>query len=388
MPELYDAAGAGVAYHTPTHRGSDHRHVPIRAAPTPASSASTSVPVTCTSVTAEIALPGFELTCYDVQQLGTIRPLLASSHGMCGLYVLRFADGTAYVGQSVDIARRFLEHRRRFDDLVAIEVTPWAREHLDAGEQRLIAAIEAGCTIRNILHTDRPGGDNDIAVAITEAQSIILPWDRNARTRPNAPGAHPPGTDRRVEYLRQIGDLDSLAAIIGIYVHETIPDPTNTVPYLWNVTALPSTARTGGQRRLATLNCGNLETLYITDYPDENYARIWFNIARPTGRTDDELTVHSPGVWTHPFTYKSQQVWTWEVDYITYIEEDLQPPIPFDDFNDLAYQLNVRLMRRGTSRFARHHNPHFAADILDAAHSLTLEAPLPAQIPATTPQRT
>ena len=338
-------------------------------------------------MTADIAFPGFELTRYDVQHLGTIRPLLASSHGMCGLYVLRFADGAAYVGQSVDIARRFLEHRRRFDDLVAIEVTPWVREHLDAGEQRLIAAIETECAIRNILHTDRPGGDTDIAVAIDEAQSIVLPWDRAARTRADTPGARPQGTDRRVEHLHQIGDLDTLSAIIGIYVDETIPDPNNTVPYLWNVTALPTTAQARGHRRLATVNCGNLETLYITDYTDEKYARIWFNIARPAGRTDDELTVQSPGVWTEPFTYKSQQVWKWQVDYITYIEEDVQPPIPFDEFNDLAYQLNVRLMRRGTSRFARHHNPHFAAEVLDFAHSLALETPLPEEIPTMTPHR-
>ncbi|PBC39522.1 hypothetical protein CJ179_36515 [Rhodococcus sp. ACS1] len=195
-------------------------------------------------MTAEIVFPGFELTRYDVQQLGTIRPLLASSHGMCGLYILRFADGAAYVGQSVDIARRFLEHRRRFDDLVAIDVTPWVREDLDAGEQRLIATIESGCVIRNILHADRPGGDDEIAVAIDEAQSIILPWDREARTRAGAPGTRPPGTDRRVKQLDRNGDLDTLSAIIGIYVDETIPDPNNTVPYLWNV---PSTVLTLGR---------------------------------------------------------------------------------------------------------------------------------------------
>ncbi|UZG57436.1 hypothetical protein [Rhodococcus opacus] len=72
---------------------------------------------------------------------------------------------------------------------------------------------------------------------------------------------------------------------------------------------------------------------------------------------------------------------------MTYIEEDVQPPITFDEFNNLAYQLNVRLIRRGTSRFARHHNPHFAADIVDFAHSMTLEPPLSEELPSMTPNR-
>lgn len=344
-------------------------------------------PIALAAVTALTALHEFALTRYDVQQLGTIRPLLASSNGMCGLYVLRFADGAAYVGQAVDIARRYLSHRHRWDDIVAIDVTPWTKHDLDAGERRLIAAIEARCAIRNILHTDRPGGDEDIAVAIDEAQSIILPWDRSMRTRVSGPGEHPAGTDRRVERLRKLGDLDDLAAVIGTYVELTIPDPQNTVPYLWNVTALPSTANARGHRRLATVNCGNLETLYITDYTDEKIARIWFNLARPADRTDDELTVEGDGVWAAPFTYNSQQVWKWEVDYVSYLEDEVEVPIPMDDFNDLAYQLNVRLMRRGTSRFARHHNPHFAANVLDFAHLWATEPQLPEElVPASSDQ--
>lgn len=45
-----------------------------------------------------------------------------------------------------------------------------------------------------------------------------------------------------------------------------IPDPDEVEQQLWTVTAMPGTARTKENRRLATLSIQNVEMLYLGDY--------------------------------------------------------------------------------------------------------------------------
>lgn len=68
----------------------------------------------------------------------------------CGIYVLRFADGEQYVGQSVDVVNRFTSHRRRWDDIQAIEFCHVSREILDDAEKETIQLRrDAGVRLRN-----------------------------------------------------------------------------------------------------------------------------------------------------------------------------------------------------------------------------------------------
>ena len=69
-------------------------------------------------------VPGFNFKRYDVTTLGSVTAIVATLDSLCGLYVLRFADGTAHVGQSVNVADRFLAHRDRWDNIVALEFAP------------------------------------------------------------------------------------------------------------------------------------------------------------------------------------------------------------------------------------------------------------------------
>lgn len=81
-----------------------------------------------------LAAEGFAPPLY-VEGREAIANLFAKSK-RCGIYVLHFADGMAYVGLSVDVARRYVEHRRNHRDIQQISFKtykaadlPWAERH-------------------------------------------------------------------------------------------------------------------------------------------------------------------------------------------------------------------------------------------------------------------
>ena len=58
-----------------------------------------------------------------------------------GVYVLEFADGSEYVGQSVHPISRLATHRRRYKDIVAVRFTSVDRADLDRVEQEIITGL-------------------------------------------------------------------------------------------------------------------------------------------------------------------------------------------------------------------------------------------------------
>ena len=51
---------------------------------------------------------------YDVTNLDSIAPLFSVKDSQCGVYRLRFTDGDAYVGQSVHVVTRYVDHFKRW----------------------------------------------------------------------------------------------------------------------------------------------------------------------------------------------------------------------------------------------------------------------------------
>lgn len=72
----------------------------------------------------------------------------------CGIYCLYFTNGDYYLGQSIEVTKRFLAHRQTWDDISAITFKMVEREKLNKEEERLIKLLEReGFPLRNIVHT-------------------------------------------------------------------------------------------------------------------------------------------------------------------------------------------------------------------------------------------
>src|SRR5215208_2714028 len=105
----------------------------------------------------------------DVRGRRSIADLLPKSRNRCGVYLLEFADGLFYIGQALDVVRRFSQHRKLHDDIVRWSFRPVKRRNLDSVELELIhRAPSLGLKLTNKV------GPSDI-VGETDLDELLAP---------------------------------------------------------------------------------------------------------------------------------------------------------------------------------------------------------------------
>ena len=78
-----------------------------------------------------------------IPTLLSIAHLLPKSRTRCGIYLLTFESGNIYIGQAIEVVRRFSQHRRNYDDIVEFSFVPVPEAKLDSVEQKLIRQGES-----------------------------------------------------------------------------------------------------------------------------------------------------------------------------------------------------------------------------------------------------
>lgn len=87
---------------------------------------------------------------------------LFKSGQRCGIYVLHFANGEYYVGQALDITRRYVQHCKTHQDIEMIAFKRVVRKRLTDEERSIIGFVErGGWPLRNITFSSIPKGDTD-----------------------------------------------------------------------------------------------------------------------------------------------------------------------------------------------------------------------------------
>jgi len=71
-----------------------------------------------------------------VTSLRSIAHLFGSAKSRCGIYLLIFPHDRAYIGQAVEVVRRFAQHRGSYENITAFSFIPMARRNL-GDEERL-----------------------------------------------------------------------------------------------------------------------------------------------------------------------------------------------------------------------------------------------------------
>ncbi|MCI7672201.1 MAG: GIY-YIG nuclease family protein [Schaalia hyovaginalis] len=197
----------------------------------------------------------------------------------CGIYILEFANGERYVGQTVDVVRRFRDHARRFGDVEAIQFLPHPREFLNEAERSTIRSqVDAGHRLRNIdlviasrasspldAEVDRPLQESWLEDGIVDAipDDRTLRAQRRLRLRP------------RYDELRSHPHYEEVFADLVTYVKSSIVWPSVTAERFWTVTPLPLTGKDRHWRRLFTVNCGKVET-FVTYEERDTQEVYWF----------------------------------------------------------------------------------------------------------------
>lgn len=162
----------------------------------------------------------------------------------CGIYILRFSDGMYYIGQAVDVARRFTQHQKNHSDIEAIAFKQIPKSHLNEEESYFIGKMEPHCRLRNISLASLPHIlESELDDLLPpEQQAIWLQSNdsiHGAFSRVEDPALRD-RTARRCQRLLSDNAFNSLALpVMQEYVRTCIPEPYLTELTFWGCSCLP-----------------------------------------------------------------------------------------------------------------------------------------------------
>lgn len=162
----------------------------------------------------------------------------------CGIYVLEFENGDLYVGQSKDVVKRYLSHRKRHMDIAVIHFKPHPQADLTAEERLVTRTLEQqGWPMRNISN-----------VTFTRSQAKfdeIMPkdlqdaWIADASMEYFGEPAlldpkHYTSTEARFKKLTLQPNWQTAVEIGSYYLRCCIPAWQQTETSYWSVSCMPT----------------------------------------------------------------------------------------------------------------------------------------------------
>lgn len=212
---------------------------------------------------------GFPET-FPVSTLRSIAHIFGTSKNRCGIYLLEFLDGIFYIGQAVDVVRRFGQHRQKYENIIGFSFLPTSRKSLDEVERLLICKAEKlKLTILNIVHATNFVGDADLDLVITREQQEQWNQSHSKCTNNHEPdftitlpeSQHLRFAENFQRYLEHPLHLNALG-LLRTYIGNCIPYPKRTEYSFWAVSCMPSTNRNTSPR-LACVNAGVMEIFVL-----------------------------------------------------------------------------------------------------------------------------
>lgn len=298
--------------------------------------------------------------CVDVSARSAVAAALAPGQRK-GIYMYEFFDGTCYIGKSLNMVERYAQHaheykhRCDFDgvDIKRAYFAPVSPDVSDAELDNLETlairrAEKEGRNLRNILKTNRPGGDASLLLDLDGERMRSLPWDRSGLTADLPAALFPEATSsqlERFEKLKSLPGYHNLVRSLSVYASETLQESANTAGLYWSASAFPR--RRGAPAVCVT--CGLLEALVI--FANGGSFSGFLNVKRPEG------AVVFPGIAPWRFSYYGykavQGVLTYEFNSLRKLDRALASP----RFLDWAYRLNIECFRSAKNLVASSGNP-------------------------------
>ena len=216
----------------------------------------------------------------DVTSLQSVAHLFGVSKKRCGIYLLAFQSGLFYVGQAVDVVRRFSQHRKIHDDIVGFSFIPVPKSELDATEKGFIFKAESsGLKITNAVHVTSIVGDTDfdLLVPVTEQNSWLCAIGRVEISIDSGPKIVLPES-QQVRYAKQFSrfgkhPLSAISlALLKLYLHTCVPAPRLTEYSFWAVSCMPATG--SEWKRLVCVNAAFME-LFVVGHLQQDPTALW-----------------------------------------------------------------------------------------------------------------
>ena len=286
-----------------------------------------------------------------------------------GVYVLTFADGYRYVGQTIDIVARLAAHRRRWFDITDVAFSPVPKaKQLDPIERHLIKSVGRTHSLRNIALTSTPFPSPTLSALVDPRELtdwFAVPADESMFDRVDD-SAMRAASLHKYQELASHSEFPEIVRLLALFVDSCLPAPRRTERRVWALSSMPSTGRTASSRRLTTLSVGPIEALVISDNGRANadVVRGFLNVAPPVGKarmTFAGLVLRRGISSRREYGYTSiGPVRRVSFDSLSGLEKLLSDPVVVQQ----ARNLIVNLMFKGSTVYGRYHDFNLADHIV------------------------
>ena len=312
-----------------------------------------------------------------VASLRSIAQMFGSSKSRCGIYLLVFSGDRVYVGQAVEVVRRFSQHRKVYDDIVGFSFMPTRHERLDETEKKLIQQAERlGLLVLNTVHASHVVGDTDLdAVFSRDAQQAWLAAPAAYNRLECALSQTLPATqylrfEKRFHQLQQLPEHTAVLDLLSAYVGSAIPSPRLTEYSFWAVSCLPGTS-SHQWPRFACVSVGVMEVFvlgYLRDLPRQSLDMWGFvNVASDclfAHFSDQEAFLAAfPEVEITPCSYRDAG--QYQVRLETLGAQSLARLLQHPAVQMAAATLALRVMRKRATIYGKYHCKQLADAIFE-----------------------
>lgn len=168
---------------------------------------------------------------------------LFSPDRRCGIYILYFSGNEFYCGQSVEVTRRYVEHRKVHTDIERLAFKEIPKEQLNPTEAFTIRKLESdGFRLRNISLTSIPYGESDLDLIIPPEEQRKWCNDLNfvdySGTRVSNPDLRRKYRSRYERFIK-LPFAQEVVSFLQEYVQTCIPAPLRTEISFWSCSCLP-----------------------------------------------------------------------------------------------------------------------------------------------------
>ncbi|MCL5745525.1 MAG: GIY-YIG nuclease family protein [Acidobacteria bacterium] len=273
----------------------------------------------------------------------------------CGIYVLLFSDGHAYIGQSVDVVRRYTQHLRVHQDIEAISFKAVPSIELDATEQELIRQAErSGHRLRNVVFSALPPVESDFDLIMSPEEQAGWLSDPD---RIDIEGARFTNDDFRRKHarkyysLRANGGIEEVVEKVRYYVRKGIPAIKRGEVSFWSLSCLPSYANPE-ITVFMRLNVYWQEVMTIFREKRSGLDVFSFHVAKEPIARDAYLRDELPELeiedhWYAPGGHDQVN--------LVFPSRVFEAVMARRSVRTAIRSFNHRLMRKGACNFARHH---------------------------------
>lgn len=287
----------------------------------------------------------------------------------CGIYILGFKTGERYVGQAVDVVRRFGQHRKTHGDIAHVTFQQVKPQDLNRVERHCVHKLEAaGTPLRNIALMSLVAGERDLDLVITPGEQEA--WLSDAGTLSTS-GERVQDAALRQRHHKRYAQLLTLPhaqdalTVLGLYLDTALPAPRRTELSFWMVSCLPYGAKPEGTL-YARVSLNMQEVFSLYGHPEGLSAS--FHLARSPFREElgenwmGELAQEGWDVSDHAYVPGGQD----QFELFTADTENLLTLVLDPVASTAMALLNLRLMRKGPTYYGRSHCLDLVDGVLQA----------------------